>query len=139
MDKKKILRDFIKKNKLAVISTINSNGKPESAVLEFGDTDNLELIFDTFETARKYKNLQKNGDISFVIGWDENITVQYEGVAIELGGDDLKKYKEEYFAKNPDARRWETRQGIRYFKVIPSWIRYSDLNKDPWEIFEVDF
>lgn len=139
MDKKKIIREFIRSNKLAVISTTNPNGKPQSAVLEFGDTDDLELIFDTSSSARKYKNLKQNGDVAFVIGWDENITVQYEGVAAELIGNDLKKYKEEYFAKNPDARRWETEEGIRYFKVVPLWIRYSDLNKNPWEVFEVDF
>lgn len=137
MDNKKRIRDFIAKNNLAVISTINSQGKPESAVLEFGDTDELELIFDTDDTSRKYQNLKQNKNTSFVIGWDENITVQYEGEAIELEGDELEKYKQVYFKKNPEAQKWENEKGVTYFKVKPGWMRYSDLSKDPWEIFEI--
>lgn len=43
-DQKKIILDFIKKHSLAVISTVDPEGNPESAVLEFSETDNLELI-----------------------------------------------------------------------------------------------
>lgn len=138
MDKQKIL-DFIKKQKIAVLSTITKDSNPESAVLEFGETDNLELIFDTFSSARKYYNLQNNKNVSFVIGWDENITIQYEGVAEELKGEKLESYKNKYFKKNPEAKRWESRKGMTYFIVTPTWIRYSDLNKNPWEVFEVSF
>lgn len=136
MDKKKVILEFIKKQKLAVLSTINSRGKPQSAVLEFGDTDKLEIIFDTFPDARKYKNLKQNKHVSLVIGWDDNITVQYEGKASELEGEELEKYKKEYFRKNPKAKKWDAR-GVKHFKVSPTWIRYSDLNKDPWDIFEI--
>lgn len=138
MDKKQIILDFIKKQKLAIISTVDSDCKPESAALEFGETDDLELVIDTFTSSRKYKNLQTNKNVSFVIGWDENITVQYEGVAEEVKGEAAMKYKEAYWFKNPDAKRWETREGITYFKVTPKWIRYSDLNKDPWVVFEIN-
>ncbi len=40
MDNKQIVANFLKKHKLAVISTV-SNNKPESAVLEFAETDKL--------------------------------------------------------------------------------------------------
>lgn len=136
MDKKKTILDFIKKQKLAVISTVGEN-KPESAVLEFGETDDLEIIIDTFTSSRKYKNLQTNKNVSFVIGWDEDITVQYEGIAEEVKGDEAKRYKQAYWSKNPKAQRWDSREGITYFKITPIWIRYSDLNKDPWDIFEI--
>lgn len=138
MDKKKILFDFIKSNTLAVLSTVNEKNQPESAVLEFGETEELEIIFDTFKNARKYKNLKKNKNISFVIGWDKNITVQYNGIAEELSGEELEKYKKIYFKKNPEAQRWETQEGITYFKAVPKWVRYSDLNKNPWEIIELN-
>ncbi len=136
MDKKDLL-DFIKKQKLAVISTISSQGDPQAAVIEFGENDNLELIFDTFNTARKYKNLKKNNKVALVIGWDENITVQYEGDAFEIAGEELKKYKELYFKKNPAAKRWEKFSEMAYFKVKPTWVRYSDLRKHPWEVVEI--
>ncbi len=138
-EKKKKLLEFIKKQTLAVISTTNAENNSESAVLEFGETDGLELIFDTYNTSRKYKNLQRNKNVSFVIGWDENITIQYEGTAEEIKGESAKKYKEAYWSKNPQAKRWESREGISYFKVTPKWIRYSNLTQDPWDIFEVNF
>lgn len=134
-----LIRDFIQTHSIAVISTVAPEGGPEAAVIEFGETDNLELIFDTFTTYRKFKNLQTNNRVAFVIGWDENITVQYQGVAYELSGEELVKYKHLYFKKNPKAQRWESREEIRYFKVIPTWIRYSNLNVNPWEIHEINF
>ena len=140
LDKKKFLFDFIRKYKIAVIATVNQDGKPEAAVLEFGETENLELIFDTFSESRKCKNIQNNRNIAFVIGWDEDITVQYEGEAFELTHtNELEKYKQAFFKKNPEAKRWERRKGIVYFKVIPKWIRYSDLRVHLWKIFEVEF
>lgn len=138
MEQKQIILDFIRKQKLAVISTVGVNGKPESAALEFGETNDLELIIDTFTSSRKYKNIQTNNQVAFVIGWDDDITVQYEGLAEEVVGDSAKRYKEAYWRKNPEAKRWDSREGIAYIKVKPTWIRYSDLNKDPWEVFEVN-
>ena len=79
-----------------------------------------------------------NKNVSFVIAWDENITVQYEGLAEKVKDDEAKKYQQAYWAKNPKAQRWEEREGITYFKVTPKWIRYSDLNKDPWDVFEIN-
>ncbi len=136
---KKDLLNFIRKNKLAVLSTVTPDNKSQSAVLEFGETDDLELIFDMFKSSRKYNNLIKNKNVSIVIGWDDNITVQYEGVAEELTGEKAKKYKEAYWKKNPEAKRWENREGIIYVKVAPKWIRYSDLNQNPWHILEIKF
>lgn len=129
--------NFIRQHKLAVLSSVSPDGKPESAVLEFGETEDLELIFDTFTFSRKFKNLQNNKNVAFVIGWDEDITVQYEGIAEEVKGEKAEKYKEAYWSKNPKAKRWETKEGITYFKVTPKWIRYSDLNQDPWNVFEI--
>lgn len=139
MDQKQKILDFLKRNKLMVVSTLSNKNIPQSAVVEFGETDNLEIIFDTFNTARKYRNLKHSKAISFVIGWDENITVQYDGEATELEGEELEKCKQLYFKKNPDAQRWESREGMSYFKASPKWVRYSDLNKDPWEVFEIEF
>lgn len=83
--------------------------------------------------------MQQNNNVSFVIGWDENITVQYEGIAKEVKGEEAIKYKQIYWNKNPEAKRWETKEGMTYFKTIPKWVRYSNLDKDPWEVFEITF
>lgn len=138
MHKKKLILDFIKQHTLAVISTVTPGRRPEAAILEFGETNNLELIFDALSNSRKYQNLQTNKKVAVVIGWDKDITVQYEGRATELEGKELEECKGVYFSKNPRAKKWETVPEIRYFKVTPTWIRYSDLNKDPWYIFEIN-
>ncbi len=136
---KNLIRNFLKDHQIGVISTVTENGNPEAAVIGFAETDNLELIFETFSTYRKYKNIKSNNKIAFVIGWDENITVQYEGEAHELKVEEKEKYKEIYFTKRPIAKKWENKLEIRYFKVIPRWIRYSNLNAKPWEVLEVNF
>ncbi|MEP6741874.1 MAG: pyridoxamine 5'-phosphate oxidase family protein [bacterium] len=41
---------------------------------------------------RKCKNLRLNPNIAFVIGWDEEITLQYEGKAEEPKGSELERY-----------------------------------------------
>lgn len=138
-DKEKIIFDFIRKHTLAVISTVNSLGYPESAVVEFSETKELEIIFDTFAAYRKYNNLQSNPWISLVIGWDNDITVQYEGIAVELQGEELKRCVDVHITKLPKAKKFLDMDMIRYFKVTPKWIRYSDLSVNPWKIFEIDY
>lgn len=139
MNKKMTVLGFIKKHKICVISTVNSKGNPESGVIEFGETDNLELIFDTFFTYRKYNNIQNNPYVSIVVGWDEDITIQYEGKAYELKDNELSKYKKIFFKKLPNAKKWQKYKEIRFFKVIPKWIRYSDLRVNPWNVFDIKF
>lgn len=139
MDKKKKILEIMRKETLAVISTVSKNGKPQSAVVEFSETDSLELIFDTFNSARKYRNLQSNKSVAAVIGWDENITVQYEGSAKELDGKELEQAKQTHNRKLPDAAKFSSLPDIRFFKIKPKWIRYSNLNSDPWEVFELKF
>lgn len=61
------------------------------------------------------------------------------GGAVELAGRELEKYKQIYFAKLPAAKKWESITGIKYYMVLPKWIRFTDMNKEPWEIFEIRF
>jgi pyridoxine/pyridoxamine 5'-phosphate oxidase len=128
---------FLHTQTLTVIGTVGPDAKPESAVIAFAETENLELIFGTPNSTRKYKNLQTNPNVAFVIGWDETTrtTVQYEGVAKELVGDEAKQYAEAMAAKNPASRKFMSRPDQRYFLVKPTWIRYTSQD----EIFEITF
>ena len=137
-EKRKFILGFIKRHKICVLSTVSPDNRPESAVIEFGETDNLELIFDTFMTYRKYKNILNNHNVSVVIGWDEDRTVQYEGVAVELNMLDTIKYQKLYVAKNPSVAKFMVMPGIRCFKITPKWIRYTDVGVFPYKIIELD-
>ena len=139
-NKRKVL-DFIKKKKLAVVSTINFKGISESALVAFSETDKLEIIFGTFKNTRKYKNLQNNKNISLVIGWDEeeNITIQYEGLANEVKNKEFEECRIIQLNKNPNSKTYAFDKKQRYFKISPKWIRYSNLSKEIEEIFEIKF
>jgi uncharacterized pyridoxamine 5'-phosphate oxidase family protein len=101
---KEFIYDVIKNHKLAVISTVSETGKPESALVGFAVSKNLELIFDTVKTSRKYKNLINNPAVAVVIGWDDEITIQFEGLANEITGEKDDYLKETYFEVYPDGR-----------------------------------
>ena len=75
-----------------------------------------------------------------VIGWDGRFgTVQYEGVAEELSGEDVKKYFDILVAKNPLVAKFAGRDDQRYFLIKPKWIRLLDMSVRPDETIEIDF
>lgn len=142
--KQKIL-DFLKNHNLTVLSYTNEKGVPQSAAVEYMVTDKLEILFNTFSDKRKYKNILERPAVSFVVGWnwDENITIQYEGVASELSSFELLKYSKIYFDNLPSAKQFAEAfkhlGRLAFFKVDPKWIRFSDFNKEPWETSELSF
>ena len=104
-------------------------------------TDDFEVFFDTVDTNRKVVNLRSNRKIAFVIGGTtdgEERTVQYEGISDEPTGTELRRLKELYFESFPDGRERQTWPGITYIRTRPTWIRYSDFDRDPPEIVEFD-
>lgn len=92
MTKEEVLR-FIKKHHLAVIATVSPDNRPQAAVVEYGELNDLTIVVDMFKTSRKYKNLQRNNKAALVIGWNNNVTVQIDGVAQKLDGEELKRPK----------------------------------------------
>jgi general stress protein 26 len=125
----KFLYDFISKHRYAVLSTVNKNNCAEAALVGFAVTDDLNIIFDTSSTSRKYQNLLSNSSIAFVIGWENEQTIQYEGVAKIPVKDELEKLLETYFKVFPDGKeRRKKMKDIIYFCVQPTWIRFSDYN-----------
>jgi pyridoxine/pyridoxamine 5'-phosphate oxidase len=130
---------FIEQSKLGVLSSIGPAGEPQSAVVGFAVTENLEIIFDTVKSSRKYGNLIARPDCSFVFSWSGEQTVQYEGTAEELAGEPLRRYQDIYFRIWPDGPARLSWPGIVYFVVRPQWVRYSDFEQNPPLIREFTF
>jgi pyridoxine/pyridoxamine 5'-phosphate oxidase len=136
---------FLDEHRLAVVSTCDARGKPQSALIYVVPTEDLELIFYTLQTARKCENLQRDGRVSFVIGWpqehdrtaDQN-SVQYEGIAEEQLGAARDKAKKRYLAGLPENSGMANWPGLTFFRVRPAWIRYSSYGK-PWRVEEMKF
>ena len=128
--------EFMAKETLAVLGSISPEGVPQSALVGIAVTADLEIIFDTVKSSRKYRNLAANPKASFVVGCSSEKTVQFEGLAAELAGVELERYQRIYFAKWPDGPSRLSWPGICYFVVRPKWIRYSDFDRRPPEIVE---
>ncbi|HEY1159622.1 MAG TPA: pyridoxamine 5'-phosphate oxidase family protein [Terracidiphilus sp.] len=138
MDKAAI-HAFMARFRYGVVSSISRNGTPQSALVGIATTPDLEIIFDTVKSSRKYPNLVERPSCSFVVGWDGEQTVQFEGVAIEPEGAELKRYQEAYFAVWTDGPARMSWPGITYFVVRPRWIRYCDFDQRPPLIEEITF
>ena len=124
------LLQYLQRHRLGVVATTSPNGDPQSAVVGTAVTDQLEIVFDTLSTTRKCKNLRRQPKISVVVGWDQEITVQYEGIADEPVGPELDRLKKLYFDVYPECMDHQTWDGITYFRIRPTWIRYSDFNSN---------
>ncbi len=138
-DKNGFVYEFLTRHTLAVLATTNLANQPQSAVLEFSELKSLELVFDTYSHFRKYRNLIANPKVALTIGWDKYETLQYEGIAVELVEPELAEYRAIHLQKFPDAIDYEKYLGMKYFKILPRWIRYTDLSEIPWKRFELRF
>lgn len=131
--------EFMNSYKLGVISTVNQNGLPNAAIVGFGQTKDLQILFGTDNSSQKYKNLQSNPAVAFTFGGATAETIQLEGSARELLPEELDIIKENYWQKNPHAEAYHANPGERYFIITPTWLRYTDLRVEPWDITELRF
>jgi uncharacterized pyridoxamine 5'-phosphate oxidase family protein len=130
---------FMDSERYGVLTTATNSGQPEAALVGFAVTPDLEVIFDTVRSSRKYPDLKENPRVALVAGCTTEITVQYEGEAEELEGVTLAKYKPIYFQKFTDGPERESWAGIVYFVVRPRWLRYCDYNPGKQRIEEHRF
>lgn len=128
---------FLRKYKLAVQASVAPGGAPQAAVVGFAVSDSLEIVFDTVATTRKHDNLRTDPRVALVIGWDDGITAQIEGVADFPTGDELERIRECYFVPYPDGRDRLKWPGITHVRVRPTWVRYSDFTREPPHIVEL--
>ncbi len=136
--KEKIL-GTMKTCQFCVVSTVASSGQPQSALVGFSENEELELTFGTSKKSRKYKNLLKEPRVAVVFGKkDQLLTIQYEGTAKVLKGDDLHKRLNLHFQKLPFFKNYLDPDQV-WFKIHPSWIRYSDSSSHPATIQELRF
>jgi Pyridoxamine 5'-phosphate oxidase len=130
------LRQFLRTQPWAVEATVSSGAGTQSAVVGIAITDDLELVFDTLNSARKHFNLERDPRISFVVGWDAGCTAQVEGLADQPVGAESDRLKECYFARFPEGKERAKLRTIAYWRVRPTWIRFADYNTEPPTLIE---
>lgn len=63
------LHSFMVRHRYGVASSISEDGTPQSALVGIAISPDLEIIFDTVKSSRKYPNLIARPNCSFVVGW----------------------------------------------------------------------
>jgi pyridoxine/pyridoxamine 5'-phosphate oxidase len=131
---------FMRRYRVAVETTVSMDRAPQAAIVGIAVSDQFEVVFDTLQTSRKARNLRQNPRVALVLGgWGlgEEQTLQYEGVADEPTGAELKRIRQVYFSVYPEGRaRSASWAGLIHLRVRPVWIRYSDLGQSPERILE---
>jgi len=136
---KKLILEFIADRSLCVIATVGQDAKPESAIVGFSHTEQLELIIGTSNKSRKYENLVHIPHVAIVIG-DETGEVQYEGdVEIIPSGEYRNMIEQAHIKKLPGAAEYREDPSQVYMKVHPTWIRFLKHGSGGglWEYTEI--
>lgn len=135
--KREELVQVLRRYAIAVQASVTSEGAPQAAVVGIAVSDALEIVFDTETHTRKYENLRRDPRIALVVGWDDEITVQIEGIADFPEGEELERVRACYFAAHPDGRERLAWPGIVHVRVRPTWVRFSDFTQRPPRIVEL--
>jgi general stress protein 26 len=122
--------DFVRQRGLAVIATRGADGAPQAALVGIAATWRAELAFDTSRSSRKYRNLSAFAQVAMVIGWDNEMTVQCEGIADIPMGSDHDRCLDAYLAQYPDGVERAHEPDIVHVRVRPNWLRYSDYRTE---------
>jgi hypothetical protein len=62
------LHSFMARHRYGVVSSTSGDDTPQSALVGIAITPDLEIIFDTVKSSRKYRNLIARPACSFVVG-----------------------------------------------------------------------
>jgi hypothetical protein len=136
---------FLREVPLLTLATLSLDGAPQATLLGVAVSHDLELVFDTLDTTRKFLNIRRDPRVAFVFGkaggyvygeHDER-TLQYEGVAEIPTGEELKRAQALYFGLFPEGRERLKWPHITYVRTRPTWIRFSDYNQNPPLIAEL--
>lgn len=129
MSRSQLIR-FVQRRRLGVVSSLAPDGAPQSAVVGIATSELGEIVFDTLGTSRKARNLRRDPRVSLVV-WENERTVQLDGLADEPTGPELDRLREVYFAVYPDGRERLAWPGLTHFRIVPAWGRSSDFAAAP--------
>lgn len=119
---------FLQAQRCGIIATATSDGRPEAALVDIAATAHGEIIFETTSETRKFGNMRGNPRVAFVVGWDNEQTLQIDGVVDAPSGAELGRLRDFYLSVFPQKASHVNWPGNHYFRVRPHWMRFSDYN-----------
>lgn len=136
---------FLKTQRLAAISTITSDRRPQAAMIYYGVDHQLNLYFATGTLSRKFKNLKGNQRVALAVASQKKLTtVQLEGTVSSLKSTPKSKMAIKILAKalgptimdtlnfiwDPVPPVIKMKNGsLAILKVKPDWIRFADFSQ----------
>ena len=132
--------NFVRENKVGVLAVQMPDDSPHAATVHFAHTDEpLTFFFETSRDYRKAESLLKNSvtKASFVIGSSESDmrTLQIDGEASLISDEEREKFDSVYFSVFPEkTERSKTDPKVIFFKLAPTWWRYTDWTKPEGKI-----
>lgn len=130
--------DFVRGRGAAVIATTSPDGTPEAALIGVAATDRGEIVFDTSAGSRKFANLVAAPRVALVIGWEDETTLQVEGVAEAVAEPDRERCLAALCEHYPEAAERVGHAEIVLVRVLPRWLRLSDFRPESFSVSEVE-
>lgn len=130
---------FLAEHLFATISSVNDQGKPQSAFVGYSNNDNFEFLIGTSSLSRKYKNISVKDTVSLVIA-DTAGELQLEGVAAIIDDAGYQRLTStEGFRDLPGYEHYRNDPNQVFFKITPTWLRlinHQDKNKTEEYVFK---
>ena len=121
--------EFVTGARLAVLATVSESGRPEAALMEVAGSESGEMIFDTAVASRKLANLERNEKVAVVIGWQSGVSIQVEGTARIVVGEERTAYEQVYEEQWPASRVSD--RSLAVIVVNPTWLCQYDATVAP--------
>ncbi len=123
--------DYLKTQKIGVLSVEMLDGSPHSATVHFAHTEKPFAFFiETGKGCRKSEALLKNGHTraSFVVGVDEGNmkTLQLDGVASVAKAAEEDSFMDTFLAKFPNKDGKVKDSEVVLILFTPTWWRFTD-------------
>ena len=127
------LLDYMRGHRLAVVSSLGPRGEPQSALVGIAVSTHHEVIFDTTTDTRKHGNLLRDPRASIALTGPGEQTLQLEGMArpVAVDGSADAELRAVYYAAWPDGRDRLKWPNLAYWRIAPTWARYSDFDRGP--------
>ncbi|KJL35210.1 Pyridoxamine 5'-phosphate oxidase [Microbacterium azadirachtae] len=123
------LVETVRRERRGVLATTAADGAPEAALVGIAVLDDGTLIVNAPSTARKVAHLRVNPRAALVIGAGDVRSLQVEGRAQLLEGDDRARLGAAYDAQLPGSR--SLAEGFILIMIRPEWMRDYDVSREP--------
>jgi general stress protein 26 len=125
------LVEFVRAHGDGVLITLGPQGQPQAAYLSLAVTDRGELVLDARAGSRTVSNVRRDARAAVVVGGSGGVTLQAEGLAEVVEGDERRYCADAYRAQFPQFAESLVDPAISVVRVRVRWARLGDYCHEP--------